>query len=150
MDNGGFPINGVDGVAAGGFTEMFYMRNYCWEHMTHYPVMDFVSNKTNGIVIQVEDKTRPEEIHNLTFIKIFPYFLMGYCLVMTIPYLIFSHTAAENVKIQVDFLMSGFEEGLTMTIGGLAKMMDNNERLQKTKDEDRVYDGLECELKKVF
>ena len=125
---------------------MFYMRNFCWEHMVDYPVKDYNNTSEN---IQVYDSTKYEDVKDLTFIKIFPYVLMAYCLAMTLPYLIWSSASAENVKIQIDFLMSGFEEGLTMTIGGLAKMMDNNASLEETQKETRVYNGLERELKKV-
>ena len=50
--------------------------------------------------------------------------------------------------------MSGFEEGLTMTIGGLSKIILNSkavvkETLENTKQETTVYYFLKQELEKV-
>ena len=46
--------------------------------------------------------------------------------------------------------MGGMEEGLTMTIGGLAKSLDGykGRRLERTTDEETVYQALAKELKK--
>lgn len=154
LDGGGFTIDGVAGVAAGGFTEMFYMQKYCWENMVDYPVTDqnitVESGGKSGLqAIQVFDENYPDKVMDLSFIKIFPYVLMAYSIAMFIPYLIWSSMCASKVKSQLDFLMSGFEEGLTMTIGGLAKMLDNKKWLENVKRETAIYNALETELNKV-
>ena len=56
IDKNGINVNGVSGVAGPGFTEMFYMQNFCWEDMKDYPVKDF--NLSNGDPIQESSKIR--------------------------------------------------------------------------------------------
>ena len=34
-------IGSVKGVGGNGFTQMFYMTNYCWENMKHANVKDY-------------------------------------------------------------------------------------------------------------
>jgi hypothetical protein len=55
----GYTLNGVTGVAGDGFTEMFYMQNYCWESFKSFPVK---SVNISGETIAVYDDTRAEQI----------------------------------------------------------------------------------------
>ena len=56
---------------------------------------------------------------------------------------------ASKVKQTLDFLMSGFEEGLTMTIGGLAKVIDEKEWLKDSERDSTILTFLNFQLKKV-
>ena len=55
----GYTLNGVTGVAGDGFTEMFYMQNYCWESFKSFPVK---SVNISGETIAVFDETRKDQI----------------------------------------------------------------------------------------
>lgn len=143
----GYTLNGVTGVAGDGFTEMFYMQNYCWESFNSFPVK---SVNISGEIIAVFDETRADEIKSLELLKVFPYVMMAYAALMFLPFLVWSRMFATKTRDQLDFLMGGMEEGLTMTIGGLAKSLDGykGRRLERTTDEETVYQALAKELRK--
>ena len=44
---------------------------------------------------------------------------MAYSILMCLPFLIWTSIYREEVEEKLQFLMSGLEEGLTITIGGL-------------------------------
>ena len=64
-------------------------------------------------------------------------------------FLILTIYKASKVKQTLDFLMSGFEEGLTMTIGGLAKVIDEKEWLKDSERDSTILTFLNFQLKKV-
>ena len=64
--------------------------------MVDYPVKDYTMD--TGKVIQVFDKTKSDEIKDLNFIKVFPYVLLAYSIIMTIPYLLWTNICALDIK----------------------------------------------------
>ena len=66
-------------MAANGFVEQFYMTNYCWENMIHYPAKEINYSSTNlvdkdsGIPIiqsiMVYDDKKSDLIENLRYAK---------------------------------------------------------------------------------
>ena len=47
---------------ANGFTETFYMTNYCWENMVHYPATNTTYNDQN---IMIFDESRATDVKSL-------------------------------------------------------------------------------------
>lgn len=66
--SGGFALDGAKGVVGDGFTERFYMTTYCWEHMTHVPVIDV--NDTANPLLQVRDVSNEDDVKDLTYLKV--------------------------------------------------------------------------------
>ena len=62
---GGFDIENVTGVAKDGFTEAFYMQNFCWEKMTHVAVKNF---DYFGQELQIKDEE--QETTDLSYLKV--------------------------------------------------------------------------------
>ena len=94
----------MKGVGANGFTQMFYMTNYCWENMKHSSVKDY-NHSINGNmeVLQVTDGNYKKDSSildpaDLTYIKVYPYVMMAYCFLMFLPYLLWS---SMYVRVQI-------------------------------------------------
>ena len=114
------------GVGANGFTETYYMSNYCWENMQHYPAktINIITNwDDNGIIrnrttpIQVHDSE--QDIQDFRMIKYFPYFLVFHSILLLWPSILWSKLAAPDVRQKIKFLVGGIEEGLNCIVGSL-------------------------------
>ena len=56
----------IEKIAGDGFTQAFYMTNYCWDNMIDFPAK---SQKINGTYIQVFDEDRKDEVTNLRWVS---------------------------------------------------------------------------------
>ena len=57
----------IEKIAGDGFTQAFYMTNYCWDNMIDFPAK---SQKINGTYIQVFDEDRKDEVTNLRSVSL--------------------------------------------------------------------------------
>lgn len=111
----------IEKIAGDGFTQAFYMTNYCWDNMIDFPAK---SQRINGTYIQVFDENQKDKVTNLSIIKYFPYAIILHSILVLWPYLVWRRTFGDAVKEQLDFLINGMEEGLTTMIGGLVMFRD--------------------------
>ena len=78
---------------------------------------------------------------------------MCYSILMCLPFLIWTSIYREEVEEKLQFLMSGLEEGLTITIGGLANITDRKKTayaqvVENTSREETVLRRLRMEFEK--
>ena len=78
---------------------------------------------------------------------------MAYSILMCLPFLIWTSIYREEVEEKLQFLMSGLEEGLTITIGGLANITDRRKTayaqvVENTSREATVLRRLKMEFDK--
>ena len=118
---------------APGIQNRFYIYNYCWENFVHYEL------DANGTVVDERDM-----IHH----KAFPYVFFCGAFIMVLPAVWWMLYESERVKRQATYMMSGLEEGLSMTIAVTADMvMDTKE---KDKTEDNVNERMDEKLRSKY
>ena len=59
----------------------------------------------------IYDETKINEIHDLSYIKYFPYVLGLYCILMFVPFMLWRDVYGAKIGRQLEFLMNGFVEG---------------------------------------
>lgn len=69
----GYVIESNYKVASNGFTQTYYMTNYCWENMRHYPAKDIEYNDTSSQTLQqhimVYDDAYPDKVKDLRYMS---------------------------------------------------------------------------------
>jgi len=109
----------------------FYMYNYCWENFVHHEL-----NYTNGKYVEGETEWL---IHH----KAFPYAFFCMAFILALPTIWWTLTESDRVKRQATYIMSGIEEGLSMTISVMSTMVEDEGRRHEEKTEENAVRRME-------
>ena len=74
--------------------------------------------------------------------QLFPYVVMAYAMVLWIPYLWWSSVYENEIYEQLQFVMAGLEEALTMTIHAIAKMTDKDRRAENAEKDFTIVNYI--------
>lgn len=128
----------------------FYFNTFCWENLRHYPI-DSTKAKYPVFLSKVENIISEETAVDLSIQKYYPYVMFTIIITLSLPMIWWTYMAATVIQPKVNFLRSGIQEALAMTMKILIDLESSGELYKDTSEEKKLSDGtVQTKMRRVL